>query len=178
MTIHIETERLILRRMEPQDADAHIAMMRDPETAAYLSPTKKPQGRMELWRNFASYLGHWEIRGFGFMSVIEKESGDWVGRVGPWMPEGWPGLECGWGVKSEHWGKGYAPEAAIGAVKWTFDQFPDLPRIISVIDPSNTNSQAVAKKIGEENSGEVFEFWDFKLDIWAADREAWLEKFG
>ena len=94
------------------------------------------------------------------------------------MPEGWPGLECGWGIKSEHWGKGYAPEAAIGAVKWTFDQFPDLSRIISVIDPSNTNSQAVAKKIGEENSGEIFEFWDFKLDIWAADREAWLEKFG
>ena len=81
MTLHIETERLILRRMEPQDADSHIAMMRDPDTAAYLSPTKKPQGRMELWRNFASYLGHWEIRGFGFMSVIEKESGDWVGRV-------------------------------------------------------------------------------------------------
>ena len=177
MTIRIETERLILRPMEPRDVEPHIAMMGDPATAAFLSPTKKPQARMDLWRQYASYLGHWQIRGFGFMSVDEKESGDWVGRVGPWMPDGWPGLECGWSIKSEHWGKGYAPEAAIGAIKWTFNQFQDLSRIISVIDPDNANSQAVARKIGEEHSGEIFKLWDYKLEVWAAERNAWLEKF-
>lgn len=177
MTLRIETDRLILRRMEPKDCDPHIAMMGDEKTASFLSPTKEPQSRMDRWRQFASYLGHWEMRGFGFFSVDEKETGDWVGRVGPWMPEGWAGLECGWAIKSEHWGKGYAPEAAIAAIGWTFDQFPDLPRIISVIDPDNKNSQAVAAKIGERNSGEIFEFWGFKLDIWSADRKAWLSRF-
>ena len=178
MTIRIETERLVLRPLEPRDADAHIEMMCNPATSAYLSPTKEPQMRADLWRQYASYLGHWQIRGFGFFSVDEKDTGEWVGRVGPWMPEGWPGLECGWSIKSERWGRGYAPEAAIGAIKWTFDQFPDLDRIISVIDPGNANSQAVARKIGKENSGEIFEFWDNKLDIWAAERRGWLEKFG
>ena len=178
MTVRIETERLILRPMEGRDADSHVEMMVDEKVAGFLTPGGKPRSRPEEWRAAASIIGHWQIRGFGFFSVEEKSSGDWIGRVGPWMPEGWPGLECGWSIRSEHWGKGYAPEAAIAAINWTFDKFPDLPRIISVIDPDNANSQAVAKKIGEEKSGEIFEFWDYKLDVWAADRNEWLKKFG
>ena len=84
-------------------------------------------------------------------SVDEKKTGDWVGRVGPWKPEGWPSLECGWAIAKDHWGKGYAPEAAIASVNWIFETFPDLPRIISLIDPGNANSQAVARKIGKES---------------------------
>lgn len=178
MTIRIETDRLILRPMEPQDVEPHIDMMQDPETAKFLSPDQKPKSRSDDWRAAATLLGHWQIRGFGFFSVIEKETGEWVGRVGPWMPHGWPGLECGWSICSDRRGKGYAPEAAFAAIRWTFDQFPKLSRIISVIDPKNAGSQAVARKIGEENSGEIFELWDFRLEIWAAGREEWLAKFG
>ena len=178
MTIRIETERLILRRMEPRDVEPHMDMMMDPETARYLTPDSKPRSRAEEWRAAASMLGHWQIRGYGFFSIDEKETGEWVGRVGPWMPEGWPGLECGWSICSDRRGKGYAPEAAIAAINWIFDKFPDLPRIISVIDPGNVNSQAVAAKIGEEKSGEVSEYWGFRLDVWAAGREAWLKQFG
>ena len=111
--IRIETERLILRPLEPRDVDAHIEMMGDPKVAGFLAPGGTPQSKDDRWRQFASYLGHWQMRGFGFFAVDEKETGEWVGRVGPWMPEGWPGLECGWGVRPVHWGKGYAPEAAI-----------------------------------------------------------------
>ena len=178
MTIRIETERLVLRPIEPRDADAHIEMLGDPAVAAYLTSSGDPESREERWRQFASYLGHWQIRGFGWFSVEEKETGDWVGRVGPWMPEGWPGLECGWSIARAYWGKGYAPEAAIASIKWTFDKFPDLPRIISVIDADNTNSQAVAKKIGEDMTDEIFEYWGHRLNIWAADRKAWLARFG
>lgn len=178
MTIRIETERLILRPMEPKDVEPHCAMMADPKVAKFLTPESRPRPKADEWRAAACYLGHWQIRGFGFFTVEEKSSGDWVGRVGPWMPEGWPGLECGWSIASEHWGKGYAPEAAIAAVRWTFGRFPDLKRIISVIDPGNVNSQAVARKIGEAKSGEIFEFFNHKLDVWAADRKVWLERFG
>lgn len=177
MTIRIETERLILRPFEAQDVEDHIAMMQDEKTASFLTPDGKPRPYGDEWRGAASYIGHWAIRGFGFFSVIEKETGDWVGRVGPWEPGGWPALECGWSIASSRWGKGYAPEAAIASVRWTFDRFPELSRIISVIDPGNTNSQAVARKIGEEKTGEIFEFWGHKLDIWAAERDAWLSRF-
>ena len=177
MNIRLETDRLILRPFEAKDVEPHIAMMGDEKIASFLSPTGKPRSYGDEWRAAASFLGHWQIRGYGFFSVDEKETGDWVGRVGPWKPGGWPGLECGWSINSEHWGKGYAPEAAIATIKWVFEKFPDLPRIISVIDPENANSQAVAKKIGEEKTDEFFEVWGLRLDIWAADRAAWLAKF-
>ncbi|MGO4333335.1 GNAT family N-acetyltransferase [Labrys sp. KB_33_2] len=44
--------------------------------------------------------------------------GQWVGRVGPWQPEGWPGTEIGWALYRSHWGKGYATEAAARCVTW------------------------------------------------------------
>ncbi|MEL7485772.1 MAG: GNAT family N-acetyltransferase [Pseudomonadota bacterium] len=178
MTIRIETERLLLRPMLGEDAEAYIAMMADADVAKFLTPDHRPRPRADEWRAFATMVGHWAIRGYGMFSVIEKETGDWVGRVGPWMPEGWPSLECGWGIARSHWGKGYAPEAAIASVRWMFNEFPDLPRVISLIDADNANSQAVARKTGEHDTGETFELWGITLNIWAADRAAWLEEFG
>ncbi len=154
-------------------------MMSDPRVARFLALGGKVPSRESSWRAFATMLGHWAIRGFGFFSVIEKDSGAWVGRVGPWMPEGWPGLECGWGIDTAYWGRGYAPEAAIAAIRWIFKENPDLPRIISLIDPANENSQAVAKKIGEKPSGEKFQHEVAgSLDIWVSPRDEWLRRFG
>jgi RimJ/RimL family protein N-acetyltransferase len=178
MSIRIETERLILRPIAPDDVEPHCAMMAESSVAKFLTPAGKPRTRAEEWRAFATLLGHWQMRGFGFFSVFEKSGGAWAGRVGPWMPEGWPGLEAGWAIARPYWGKGYAPEAAIAAIRWTFNEFPDLDRIISIIDPANANSQAVARKIGETMSGEIFRFLDLRLDIWAAERGAWLREFG
>jgi RimJ/RimL family protein N-acetyltransferase len=178
MTIELKTKRLVLRPLAPEDFEPHAAMMADARVARFLSLDLKPQARATAWRGFASMLGHWRMRGYGFFSLLEQASGRWVGRVGPWMPEGWPGLECGWGVAPDFWGKGYAPEAAIAAIKWTFEQRPELPRIISLIDPANANSQAVARKVGEAKSGETFLIEQtIKVDIWAAERRRWLEQF-
>ena len=178
MTIRIETERLVLRPMQKEDVDAHIAMMGEEKVAAYLTPDGKTRSYADEWRAVASYIGHWAIRGYGFFSVLEKSSGAWVGRVGPWQPGGWPGLECGWSISSAHWGKGYAPEAAIASIKWIFKEFPDLPRIISVIEPTNQNSQAVAQKVGEMKTDETFQYGSHLLEVWAAERNAWLDRFG
>lgn len=43
--------------------------------------------------SFTLEAGAWTIRGFSMFSVIEKDSGQWIGRLGPWQPEGWPGTE-------------------------------------------------------------------------------------
>ncbi|MEQ1930784.1 MAG: GNAT family N-acetyltransferase [Parvularculaceae bacterium] len=168
-----------MRPLAPDDFEPHAAMMASPGVARFLSVDRLPQSRPAAWRAFASMIGHWPMRGFGFFSAFEKAGGEWVGRIGPWMPEGWPGLECGWGVAPQHWGKGYAPEAAVAAIRWVFKLKPDLARIISLIDPLNENSQAVARKAGEARTSERFQF-DEKttLDVWAADRTAWLKQFG
>jgi RimJ/RimL family protein N-acetyltransferase len=179
MSFTIETERLRLRPFAPDDIAAHFAMMSDAEVAQYLTPDGKPPAKAAHWRSGATMIGHWAIRGFGFFSVVERRTGDWVGAVGPWEPEGWPSTECGWGIDRAHWGKGYAGEAAIAAIRWIFAQKPGLDRIISLIAPANAKSQAVAAKIGETRTGEEFAVTpDIRAEIWAADRRDWLNRFG
>jgi RimJ/RimL family protein N-acetyltransferase len=103
--------------------------------------------RALAWRNMAGVLGHWQIRGYGFFSVESKESGEWVGKVGPWNPEGWPAPEIGWTIMREHWGKGYATEAARASLDHVFNTL-GWESVIHVILTGNVASEAVAKKLG------------------------------
>ncbi len=178
MTISLQTDRLSLRPIAPEDAAAHIAMMQSPAVAAFLSPTGEPEHPMVLWRQFATLLGHWQIRGFGFFSVIERSTGEWIGRVGPWQPEGWPALEIGWAIVPEKWGQGFAPEAAIATARWIFNAQPQLPAIISLIDPQNENSGRVAAKIGEARTGRHFDYVGHALEIWEMRRADLESRYG
>ncbi len=55
------------------------------------------QPRETVWRTLCVMTWAWTIRVYSMFSVIEKASGKWIGRLGPWQPEGWPGTEVGWG---------------------------------------------------------------------------------
>ena len=103
------------------------------------------------WRNAAIMAGHWALHGVGMFVVEEKQTGRFAGRVGPWLPPGWPGFEVGWGIASEFRGKGYAVEAARASIDWSFATF-EIDQIIHCIDRENTASQAVARRLGAERS--------------------------
>jgi RimJ/RimL family protein N-acetyltransferase len=85
-------------------------------------------------------------------SVIEKASGRWIGRLGPWQPEGWPGTEVGWSLHPDAWGKGYATEGASAAMDYAFDVL-GWDDVIHCIDPDNTPSQRVALALGSSKRG-------------------------
>jgi RimJ/RimL family protein N-acetyltransferase len=142
----IETERLILRKIDPErDFEPWARAMADENTVRYLGV--KPMNRAEAWRSMALVIGHWTIRGFGFFSLEHKQTGAWVGRVGPWFPQGWPAPEVGWTIAPEHLGQGYATEAARAAVDYAFKTL-GWPQVIHVIMEGNAPSIAVARKIG------------------------------
>jgi RimJ/RimL family protein N-acetyltransferase len=103
--------------------------------------------------------------------VEEKSSGEFVGRVGPWLPPGWPGFEVGWGIASGFRGKGYAVEAARAAIDWSFATF-ELDEIIHCIDQENTASQAVARRLGAEK-GREFDLFGHVADVWLTRRDKW-----
>src|SRR3546814_4544786 len=94
----------------------------------------------------------WHIRGFSMFSVIERASGAGVGRLGPWEPDGWPAPEIGYGVSARFAGKGYAFEGAVAACDFAVE-FLKWPELMHSIDPANTRSQALAKRLGATNSG-------------------------
>ena len=147
----IETERLILREIDPErDFDAWAHAMADPATVRYLG--MKPQTRVEAWRGMAAAIGHWSIRGYGFFSLEHKQTGEWVGRVGPWFPEGWPAPEVGWTISPRHLRRGYATEAARASLDFVFNTL-QWPSVIHCILDGNEPSIGVAKKIGSRLVG-------------------------
>lgn len=176
--LQLETERLNLRPPRAEDFDPWAAFIADEEAARHIGGV---QSRPVAWRSFASVIGAWHLQGFAFFSVIEKSSGQWVGRVGPWQPEGWPGTEVGWSIARAHWGKGYAPEAAAAATGWAFEQL-GWDEVIHTIAPENLNSKAVAAKLGarllrmgelpDPHHGNPVEIWGQSRDEWRARRIA------
>jgi RimJ/RimL family protein N-acetyltransferase len=142
----IETERLILREIDPErDFDEWAYSMADENTVRYLGT--KPMNRVEAWRSMAVSIGHWSIRGYGFFSLENKETGKWVGRVGPWFPEGWPAPEVGWTISPRHLRQGYATEAGRAAIDYAFNTL-GWPRVIHCILEGNDRSVGVAEKLG------------------------------
>jgi RimJ/RimL family protein N-acetyltransferase len=163
MIPHLETERLRLREFRADDFEAYATFMADPEVARYIAPA--PMSREDAWRSLASTIGHWTLRGYGTWAVERKADGAFMGRVGMINPEGWPGLEIGWTLGRPYWGRGYATEAALASMRYAFLTQP-VDRLISNIDPANTASQSVARRIGET----------YPVDIWVISREEWKRR--
>jgi RimJ/RimL family protein N-acetyltransferase len=148
-----ETPRLLLRVPVEADLDDYVAIHGDPDVRRHLTLNgARGGGRSAAWRTLAMVVGHWHLRGYGQFTVIEKTSGAIVGRAGLWYPEGWPGIELGWVIAREHWGKGFATEAARAALEFAFSA-AGAPRVISLIQPDNVRSMRVAEKIGQSLEG-------------------------
>ena len=168
----IETERLILRQPRPEDFEPWAAFMADETATRFLGGV---QPRSAAWRGITTMAGAWTLFGFSMFSVVEKSTGRWVGRLGPWKPDGWPGTEVGWGLAREAWGRGYATEGATAAIDWAFDTL-GWTAVIHCIDPGNAPSQGVAKRLGSHNQGPgalPAPLDDATIEIWGQTREAW-----
>lgn len=169
----IETARLRLRVPEERDFAGYAALMSDEVAARHIGGV---QDEALVWRGLAAVIGHWHMRGYGFFSVEERDSGAWVGRVGPWYPHGWSQPEVGWSVLREYWGKGYAPEAAAASMDFAFDTL-GWDEAIHLIAAENVNSQAVARKLGSRDTGrdEIVAGFGMNTDVWGQTKQDWSQ---
>ena len=168
----IETPRLILRPPRMEDFEEWARFLDDEIAARFIGGR---QVRATAWRTFMGMCGCWHMTGIAMFCVIEKSSGSWVGRLGPWYPEGWPEPEVGWGIARPHWGKGYASEGAAAAMDYAFDVL-GWKKVIHCVHEDNAASQGVAKKLGSVNLGRVtmpFPFENSPVDAWGQTREDW-----
>jgi RimJ/RimL family protein N-acetyltransferase len=166
----LETDRLILRPPLAEDFDAWAEFCADEEAARFIGGA---QTRAGAWRVICVMTGAWTIRGYSMFSVLEKATGRWVGRVGPWKPETWPGIvrDC--------WGKGYAVEAAEAAIDWAFDVL-GWDEVIHTIEPANQNSIKVAQKLGSRilRQAVLPPPLNVAVDCWGQSREEWRARRG
>lgn len=162
----IETERLLLRLPRLEDVDAYARAFADRETMRYLGDGSTAT-REQVERGIGFWLDRWEVNGVGLFSVESRETGQLVGRVGflVWDTASWDTssfaeageraeVELGWTMFREHWGHGYATEAALALRDWGIAE-RGLTRLISLIRHGNDRSVRVAEKIGETYEGEI-----------------------
>lgn len=132
-----------MREWRDDDLAQYAAMAADPEVMRFLGGVVS---RAEAWRAMALHAGHWQLRGYGLWAV-EGQDGSFLGRVGLWNPDGWPGLEVGWTLARQAWGTGYATETARAAMGWAWSELR-APRLISLIAVDNARSIHVADRLG------------------------------
>ena len=146
----LETENLILRPFKDGDVDDYFGVLDSPEVRRWLH-IPESLDRSDAWQQMAWFVGQWELRGTGHWALEEKKSGQFVGRAGLHRPErhDWPGVEVGWLLHPDYWGRGYATEAGGAAVHYGFEDL-QVDKLFSCILPENHRSQAVAKRLGFE----------------------------
>jgi RimJ/RimL family protein N-acetyltransferase len=173
--LQVETPRLMLRLPRSEDLDRWSEMMADEVAARFIGGVAP---RALCWRQLMMMIGAWHAQGFAMFSVIEKETGQWVGRVGPWQPDGWPGTEIGWAIVRDRWGRGYAGEGAVAATNWALETL-GWSNIIHSIAPENRASQRVAQKLGSRNLGPGKmppPYEHDRVDLWGQTREEWRNR--
>lgn len=171
----LETERLLLRPTRGEDFERWAEFLADPEATRFLGGM---QPRSMAWRAMMTMAGAWALTGVSMFSVIEKASGRWIGRLGPWQPEGWPGTEVGWSLHPDAWGRGYAREGAAAAIDYAFDVL-GWDEVIHCIDPDNLPSQRVAHALGSTRRGPgrmPAPHDTAPCEIWGQTRAQWSQR--
>lgn len=142
----LETERMMLRELVPEDVDDLMLIFSDPEAMRYY-PSTKSREEAERWIRWVT--GSYEQNGFGLWACVLKETGELCGQCGlmPQEVEGRREVEVGYLFVREFWGRGLATEAARASRDSGFEQL-GRRRLVSLINPQNIPSRRVAERIG------------------------------
>jgi RimJ/RimL family protein N-acetyltransferase len=147
-TVVLTTPRLLLRTFRREDLPAYAALNAHPEVVRYL-------GGEPLSRQHSDEIAEWaqecyETEGIGLLAVERRTDGAFLGMCGLHHQESYPDdLEVAWRLAFEHWGHGYATEAARAWLGYAFGPL-GARRVISMtdIDPPNERSIAVMRRLG------------------------------
>ncbi|SHL93172.1 Protein N-acetyltransferase, RimJ/RimL family [Chryseobacterium contaminans] len=175
-TMKIETQRLILRKIEEEDAERMFLMDSDPEVMKYLgTPVKSIEESKEIIKMIQK---QYEENGVGRLAVIEKESGLFIGWCGlKLLKEPVNGhvetLDLGYRFIPEFWGKGYAWEAANATLDYGFNEL-NAHTIFAFADVGNTGSNYILTKLGFENT-EEFEDSGVNCSWYELKREKYIQ---
>jgi len=142
----LRTERLVFRRLIASDVDWWMDYINDSTAIRFMPFTRGSRADCELM--IQRSLDRYTQDGSGLNAVL-LDDGTPVGQCGLLTQEvdGLPELEVGYHLLPRHWGKGYASEAAIACKCHAFGHRL-ASSVISLIDPENGPSQAVARKNG------------------------------
>lgn len=180
--IEFDTARLRLRQWCAADREPFAALNADPKVMEFFPALLTRAESDALADRCQTYITE---RGWSFWAVETKTTHEFIGFVGlhtpaPDLPFS-PCVEVGWRLAAKHWGKGFATEAARGALRVGFEQL-GLLEIVSFTTVGNIRSRAVMERLGMIETKETFEHPKIPVGhvlrrhcLYRLSREQWLE---
>jgi ribosomal-protein-alanine N-acetyltransferase len=146
--VELRTERLLLRQWRDADREPWAALNADPEVMEHFPATLERAASDAFVTKASRAIA---ARGWGFWAVERHADGAFVGMVGmvpvTFDADFVPAVEVGWRLAREHWGHGYATEAAAAAVDFGFGEL-GLDEIVSFTVRDNRRSREVMERLG------------------------------
>ena len=144
----IDTERLILRTWNKEDARSYFQINQDPKVIEFL----RGPLTMKQVNDFIPVMNsHGDTDSYTLWAACLKGTGELIGFIGlnytDWESHFTPAVEVGWRLGSQFWGKGYATEGAKASLDYGFKKC-GLKEIVSFTVPANVRSLGVMEKIG------------------------------
>lgn len=180
----LETERLVLRDWAEGDWPQFVRHTNTPAVMRWLGGVMDEKARDAARTRLESYSAD---HGHTFWIVQRKAdgghlSGELLGFCGLKRAnqEGGPigDFEIGWRFREDAWGRGYAREAAVAAMRAGFEQF-GAPHMIALTIAENTGSWGLMKRLGMRRRSDLdFESADFHEEYgtiiaYAITRQEW-----
>ena len=155
--IEFDTERLRLRQWIETDRASFARLSADPRVMKFFPSILDRAASDAMVDRLGALIAE---RGWGLWAVETQADHQFIGFVGLHVPKAdlpcSPCVEIGWRLAFEYWGKGYASEAARGALKVGFDRL-SIPEIVSFTATINRRSRAVMERLGMDLDAETFE---------------------
>ncbi|WNS42369.1 GNAT family N-acetyltransferase [Paenibacillus sp. MMS20-IR301] len=184
LQMRLETERLIIRPYIESDLTASFELMQNPEVLAFMHMDMMPLHEYEglfRWLMF-SYHTPFELPFKYSFAICSRGTGRLVGWCGAGVLDfSVPDTELYYLIGREHWGRGYATEAAVALAGYAFNVI-GLQRLYAKADPRNTASLGVFKKLGfrfeRELAGLTGDYADCNGELLhVLQKEQFLERF-
>ena len=170
----LETKRLLLREMNPNDFQALFLVLGDPEAMRHY-PFTFDGRHVKDWieRNMNRYRKD----GFGLWAVCLKETGELIGDCGLTLQNihGEILPEIGYHIRRDCQQKGYAGEAARAVRNWAFSN-TDYPTLYSCCKYTNVPSIKTAESIGMQFVCEYPDETNGTTHVSSISREEWLNE--
>lgn len=149
----IETRRLSIRSLTPEDADGLHRVFGDAEAMRYVGSSGTARTRAQTADSVAQYMAAEGGHGFGLWAADRRADGRMIGLCGLTLVEGTgPDVEVVYVLERPAWGQGYATEMARACLEAGFGGF-GLERIIALAYPMNAASIQVMRKAGMRSAG-------------------------
>lgn len=147
----IETERLILRKMDNGDYSALCKILQN-EDVMYAYEHAFSDDEVDEW--LKKQLVRYETDGIGLWAVVLKENAEVIGQCGLTKQLWWGEniVEVGYLFRKDFWHKGYATEAAVACKDYAFNRLGEK-RVYSIIRDLNLPSRRVALRNGMKVCG-------------------------